>query len=45
MLRTNQVLLVLCNLVSLICGLVGRINFLPSKALLKQFILFEVWEV
>lgn len=40
--RTKFCLVVLCNLVSLIYGLVGRINFLPSKALLEQFILFEV---
>lgn len=41
---TKFCLVVLCNLVSLIYGLVGRINFLPSKALLEQFIRFEVME-
>lgn len=41
---TNQVLVVLCSLVSLIYGLVGKINFLPRKALLEQFIFFEVME-
>lgn len=38
---TKFCLVVLCSLVSLIYCLVGRINFLPSKALLEQFILFE----
>lgn len=39
---TKFCLVVLCNLVSLIYGLVGRTSFLPSKALLEKHILFQV---
>lgn len=41
---TKFCLVVLCNLVSLIYGLVGSTNFLPGKALLEKHIFFEVME-